>query len=125
MLAVNDLALISRIQAIARVLADGLQHGVTRFVAGGGALLEQTVIDEGGDPFHHVKWGMRLATAGGVRCAKADRFGGVQGEASDEDGETAEERLLAIVEQVIAPPNRVPHGLLAQGQVTRAATEQR
>ena len=58
--AVNDVALIRRIQAIARVLADGLQHGVARLVAGRGALPQQTVVDQGGDPVHHVKWGRRL-----------------------------------------------------------------
>ena len=46
-------------------------------------------------------------------------------EAADEDRETAKERLLGVVEQVVAPPNRVTHRLLAQGQITRAAAEQR
>ena len=39
--------------------------------------------------------------------------------------ETAEERLLGGVEQVVAPPDRVAHRLLSQGQIPRAAAEQR
>src|SRR5215213_9996556 len=51
-------------------------------------------------------------------------FRGVECESTDEYRETAEEGLLGIVEQVVAPPNRIAHGLLPQGQVTRAAAEQ-
>ena len=41
--------------------------------------------------------GVDGGTAGGVRHAKADRFGGVEREAADEDREPAEERLLGVV----------------------------
>src|SRR5262249_42534139 len=65
-----------------------------------------------------------LAAIGGIHASTADRFSRAEREATDKDRETAEERLLGVVEQVVAPVDRVAHRLLPQGQITRTTAEQ-
>ena len=50
-----------------------------------------------------------------------DRLGRLQGEAADEDGQPAEERLLLGREQVVAPGDGVAHRPQPGGQVARPA----
>jgi len=54
-----------------------------------------------------------------VRRASADRLCRTQRETAREDREAAKQSLLAVDEQVVAPPNRVTHGLLPQGLIAR------
>lgn len=51
-------------------------------------------------------------------------FGSLQGAAADEDGEPAEEALLLIRQQVVAPLDGVAQCLLAGGQIAWAPGEE-
>jgi hypothetical protein len=42
-----------------------------------------------------------------------------------EHGETLQQALLIVVEQVVAPCHRLPHGPLPLGQIARAMGQQR
>ena len=55
----------------------------------------------------------------------ADRGGGREREAADEDGQAVEERLLVRVEQVVAPGDGVAHRLQAGRLIARPAGQQR
>ena len=82
------------------------------------------MLDQGGYAVQYVELGDQLGFVGGVRRVGPDRLGGIEREATDEDPKPPKQALLRVAEQVVAPSDRVAHGLLAQGQVPRAATEQ-
>jgi hypothetical protein len=50
-----------------------------------------------------------------------DRFGRLEREAADEDGEPAKQRLLDRRKQIVAPGDGVPNGLLARWLIAGTA----
>ena len=103
--------LAARLEPLERVGADRLQHREARLAVGLLLLAEQAVVDQ-------------RREAGQDARAAADRLGGLERAAADEDGEPREERLLVRPEQRVAPVDRRAQRLLARGQVARAAGEQ-
>jgi hypothetical protein len=85
-------------------LPDRLQHAEAWIAIRPVRRVQQALVHERGDPLEHVQ------TAAGHT---EDRLGGLHCERAHEDRQLAEERLFRCVEQVDAPGNRVPHGLLS------------
>ena len=99
------------LESLERVRADRLEHREARLAVGLLLLAEQAVVDQ-----------RRQARQEPV--AAADRLGGLERAAADEDGEAREQRLLVGAEQLVAPVDRRAQRLLALGQVARAAGEE-
>ena len=96
-------------QALGGVVLDGREHPEARVP--GGALLaaEQAVVEERSQR---------------VEIGGADGFDGVQGAATREHRQLLEEPPLGWGEQLVAPVDRCPEGLVPEGQVAGAAREQ-
>ena len=94
------IGLAGLLQPFTRVLADRLQHPVALVREA-----EQALLDE------------RLQR---VEVGAADLLGGLQRAAAGEDGERAEETLLLLREQVVAPVDRRPQRLLSRVGVPAA-----
>ncbi len=90
-----------------------LQHPEPNLVGRVSATSEQALVNQGGDAPQHVHPG-----ATGRRNYPLGR---VQGEASGEDGKAPEQCLLLRRQEVVAPGHRVPHRVLAIGEVARSA----
>ena len=127
---------LARPAVLAPVLADGLQHGQPG-AAGGTAPFAPRA------GHHHLRRGHthrplpRVPPAAGagcwpparhpvelgrafVRAVRADRGRRVQGGAAHEHRQLPEQRLLRPAQQVVAPGDRVAHGLLPGRQVVRS-----
>ncbi len=89
------------LQALEGELADCLQHPEPVL-----ALADEALLDEGSDR---------------VQVRIADLLGCLEREAADEHGESREEPLLGLVEQLVTPRDRVPEGALAVRHVPTAA----
>ena len=59
----------------------------------------------------------------GVQIRLDDLLGSCERETAHEDGEPREELLLFLVQQLVAPGNRVPEGALPVGKITGASGE--
>src|SRR5262245_7042178 len=59
-----------------------------------------------------------------VHLSCTDYFRGLQAKASREDPQAPEHHLLSSIEQVVAPGDGVPQGLLALREVPRTAHEE-
>src|SRR5260221_5910708 len=94
---VRDLRLPGCLERLSPIFADGLQHYETRLFCFLLCLPQQTFVDEGGHSIQD-RDGSRL----GVHSS-TDRLDGLEGAATDKDGEPPEEPLLIGVEQLIAP----------------------
>src|SRR5260370_7762890 len=94
---VRDLRLPGCLERLSPIFGDGLQHHETRLFCFLLGLPQQTFVDEGGHSIQH-RDGRRL----GVHSS-TDRLDGLEGAATDKDGEPPEEPLLIGVEQLIAP----------------------
>jgi hypothetical protein len=97
--------LVHSLELFGGVLADGFEHRVAGSDRGA-VVLEEVVLEE---------------AAESLRCGFADRLSGFECAAAGEDGEAAEITLLFLIEQVVAPLNGGAEGLLAGGEVVRAA----
>ena len=64
----------------------------------------------------------RASSSPSIHCAT--RLGGLQGEAAGEDGQAAQQRLLRLGEQVVAPVDGAAQGLLAGQRRPAAAGQQ-
>ncbi len=95
--AVELLSLARLRQALARVLADRLEHPVAGRI-GGLAFAQEALVEE------------RLQ---GVGVGVCDLLGGLVGAAAGKDREAAEEPLLLFGEEVVRPFDRRPQRLLA------------
>jgi hypothetical protein len=101
----SELLGLSRVPEVLRgVLANRLEHPVTL-----ARMANQTLVDE---RLQRVEIGLR------------DRLGGFESAAAEEDGEPAEEALLVLGEQVVAPLDRRPEGALPLRSVSSAAREE-
>lgn len=103
-------------EALDGVFADHLEHGEAGFAVGAIHALEKILIHERRKAVEEV----HAEIAGGI----ADGFGGFERAAADESGEAAEEAALGLVEEIVAPVNRVAKGLLAFGKIEGAAGEE-
>jgi len=97
-------------QPLQRVLADRLEHEQPRLPVEV-ALAHEVVLDQLRERVEHA-WG------------RADRLGRVEREAAHEDGELVEQLLLGLLEQLVAPGDRVAKGALALVGVAAAAREE-
>ncbi|HEY3259030.1 MAG TPA: hypothetical protein VGJ95_01990, partial [Pseudonocardiaceae bacterium] len=84
-------------EARCRILPDDVEHVVAR-VRAMGLQHDQALVDQGADAVQRVAC---------VVDAPGNVADGVQAPATREHGETAEERLLARPEQIVAPPGGV------------------
>ena len=99
------------------ILPDRLQHREARLAVRAVLLPQQALVDQRRDAVEDVQ--------AEVAIRVADRLGRLERAASDEDREATEEALLLIVEQVVAPGDRVAERPLTLGQVAGAAGQQR
>ena len=60
-----------------------------------------------------------------ARFLPGNHLGRIDGAAVDEDGQAAEEELLSLAQQVMAPIDRLAHGAEALGLSLRATGEER
>ncbi len=104
--ALNGDPLGAFLEALERVLADGLQHAEARLAVGTVLPAQQALVQQRSEV---------------VERGATDRLGGRGGAAADEDAQLGEEALLARLEQLVAPVNGRPQGLLPRRQVARAA----
>ena len=93
-------------QTLARVLRDRLEQEEAPMLA----LPYEALVNE---PSEHVELGV------------ADGLGCLEIEASGEDGEASEKRLLVVFEQVVAPLDRCQQRLLAGGAISAPPTNRR
>ncbi len=116
-------------ELVERELPDAVQHPEPRLGRGLGLLPDQAALHQPVEGVHHVVVDLavgaeRADRASTVRAERADGLRRLQGEAPGEYGQPAEHRLLAGVEQVVAPADGVPQCALPVRQVARAAGEQ-
>ena len=106
--------LATRRQLLQCELTNGLEHEVARNALRGFVSLQQALVDEGGNPFSDVS-----------NCAvkSRDGLGGLEGEATNEDGETTEKRALLWRKQVVTPRDGVAQGLLPIWGVARSSRQ--
>ena len=104
-------------EPLERVLANRLEHLEPRLALGALGLADEPVVDERGDAVQH------LAELEPERRS-GDGLGGLERGPADEDAEAREERLALVVEQVVAPLDRVAERLLpaAAASGTRGAS---
>src|SRR5207244_5614905 len=79
------------------VIADGGQHGVAWKPAGGLMQAQQAMAHQAREPLEHVYIGLAVC---------AHRFACLRAAATVEDAEPCEERLLLLLQQVVAPHER-------------------
>ena len=103
-------------QLLAAVLAERFEHHEAQLAFLRGPLHEQAVVHERRDAVQHVD--------AKVFERIADSLRGFERAASGEDRQTAEELLLGRRQQVVAPLDRLPKGLLALRQVPRPAGQE-
>ena len=108
--------LAGRCQLLQPELADRLQHREARLAIRTFSLAQKAL---GGQRRHAVQ---HVEAERSVRIA--DGLGSLQGAAADEDRQAAVERLLLGREQVVAPGDGVPQGLLAGGKIASAAGQE-
>ena len=104
-------------QALARVLADRLEHSEPRLAAGRVLASNQALVDERRDPVGNVQADVEAGIADGLR--------GLEGPAPAEHRQSPEENPFGLVEQVEAPVDRPAQGLLARGQIAGTPDEER
>ena len=105
----DGLGLCALAQAFQPILPKGLQHAEARLPCLGPALLQQAFVKKPAHAFQHLSYH--------IRERSANRLFRLQGTASDEDAETAEEALLLGGEQVVAPLDGIAQRLLAGGRI--------
>src|SRR5690606_27351847 len=112
-------------QPLPAELPKTLQHLVTWLAAGTCTVPEQAVVDQGCDPIENVEraGGRSIAVSPPFRCTLGDDFGGFERQPTGEDREAAEQGPLGLIQEAIAPSNRVAHRLLPQWQVARTTAE--
>jgi hypothetical protein len=105
----DDLMLAALGQSFLPEVTDGLQHPHPRLVADD---MHQVLVDQGLEQ-------REISQLAIDRKIKCDRLGGVKRSATGEDRKAVEYLLLGRVEEIIAPGDGVPHGLLPRRQITR------
>ena len=83
------------LEFLAGVLVDGFEHHEPGLALRPFLLPYEALVQEGGDALEGVY--------GQISCRVADGLHGLEGAAPGEDGHPGEERLLAFVEQRVAP----------------------
>jgi len=118
MAASAGLLLARRVQPLQRKLAQHLQHAEARAALGGPFHLHQAGIYQ---RRQRQEWlvGRRFT------LGPADRLRCLQRPAAHKDAQRAKTLALGRGEQLVAPGNRVPHGLLARGEIARSAAQKR
>ena len=111
-------------QQLGAVFPDGLQHGQPRrgrrgVIASGRGCHRRPEQAAAHERCHQVQDGRVFA------AVRTDCFRRFQRAAAHEHTQPPEQRLLRLVQQVIAPGDRVSHGLLPGRQVVRAAGQHR
>jgi len=109
-------ALSVRVKLLERELTDRIQHAVTRRCLVQRLDEHDAGRDQGADCLERIK---------AVRITFEEGFDRFERESADEYPEPPEQALLGRSQQVIAPGDRRPQGLLPGGQVPRAAGQQR
>src|SRR5215211_9441177 len=104
------------LELLLRELADGLEHHETRLGSKYFLLPQQALVQERGDSFEHVH--------GEVSSWVAHLLYSLQGAPAREDRQPCKERLLSLVEHLVAPRDSVPEGPLPLGEVSRPAGQQ-
>src|SRR5436305_1168182 len=107
------LRFLTHIEHLLPILAGHLQHAKAGLLSLPWHLVQQALIDEGGHPIQDA----RRPGSASVSRRTTDGCCCLQGAATNEDGELAQEPLLPGVEQVIAPGKRLAQRLLAYGRV--------
>jgi len=97
----------------ARILADGFQHHVARFIFA--LLANQAVLDQDSDAVQKVQGKIAMQVGHGL--------GRLQRAASGEDGQTSEQDLLGLVQETVAPVHGCAECLLPLRQPPSAAGE--
>ena len=110
----DGLGLAALLQLLPRILVDGLQHHEARLTLRSLLPPEEALLQQRLDPLQRVQ----------IAFGVADLLYGLQGAASREDRQPAEERLLLLVQQVVAPVDGTAQGLLAGGQVARPSLQE-
>src|SRR6266699_540606 len=100
-------------QALQAELADRLQELQARCILLPGHLSQQALIQQRGDPFQDVCFR--------ITERLADNFGRFQGAATYEDGKVSKERLLLVIQEIIAPLDGLLQGLLAGRDIADGA----
>ena len=102
-------------QALLAVLPDRAEHDEAR-LRRPFDLLQQALVHDGRHPVENVHAQISARVADGLR--------GFQRASPDEDGKPAEETLLRLVQEAVAPVHRGAQRLLPFGKVPRATGEQ-
>ncbi len=108
--------LAARVELLQRVLAHGLEHREAQLVRRRVDLLDQALVDERRHPVEDRQ--------AGVLAGIAHRLGGLEGAGAGEHREAAEQALLGVAQQLVAPVDRLAQRLLPHRQVGAAAGEQ-
>jgi hypothetical protein len=95
-------------------LPDRLQQAVAAFVRSGRGQHHQGLVDQVGEELEGVE----------IIAASGDGFGGVDVEAFWEHRQPAKHGLLLAGEEVVAPIDHAPQGLVAGGTAPGAATQE-
>ena len=103
-------------QLITGKLADGLQHRKAGLGARWFFPADQVLVQQRTDPVQGVGPEVNQSAGDGLRR--------LEREATGEDRQVAEERLLVRGQQVVTPGDRVAHRALACGQIASAAGQQ-
>src|SRR5688572_17475397 len=101
-------------------LPDRLEHAEPGLAVLSGALDEDALVDEVGDGLQGRGVSGFARDAGALEHGACRRYRA----SAAKDGEEAPGPPAALVEEVVAPGNRLPHGSMALGQVPRAPREE-
>src|SRR5215210_149261 len=107
---------VALLELFQRELADGLEHHEARLGTLAFLLPQQALVQERGNYIQRV--------LGKVSSWVAHRLYGLQGAPARESRQPRKERLLPLVEHLVAPRDGVPEGPLPLGQVPRPAGKQ-
>ena len=113
---VHLLCFAAGVELLQRVLADGFQEAETRFAVRHADPSQQAFVDQRGD--------LGLYAQRGIVGKSANCIDRLQRAATHKHPQPPEQRLLVLVQQLVAPVDRAAEGLLARGQVARPAGQE-
>jgi hypothetical protein len=114
--AADQLQLAARLELLQPVLTDRLEHPKARLAAGVRAASDKTLGNERLQASQDVN--VRLVQA-------AHRLSGLQRPPAQENGEATKQPALGIVQEILAPGDRVAQGLLTGREITGPAGQER
>ena len=123
---VADLGLFAALhQPVQRVLADRLQQGEARPTVGVIVEPQQALVRQRGEHVEELDLAPPLPRGCRVGPRRTDGLNGLQGAPANEHRQASEEALLRLVQQIVAPGDRVAKRALSLRQITGTCCQER